>query len=156
MKPWIKRTLYGLFGASILVGGLAACGHHHRDYGMGMSDSERTEFRGKMVDRVAGKLDLTPEQKQRLTVLADKLQAQRAALVGQATNPRTEVQALVAGDKFDRTRAQAMVTDKTAALNAKSPEVIAAMADFFDSLTPAQQTKVRDYLQGRHGWWHRS
>jgi Spy/CpxP family protein refolding chaperone len=65
------------------------------------------------------------------------------------------VQALVAGEKFDRARAQTLVTDKTAALNAKSPEVIAALGDFYDSLTPTQQAKVRDYLQGRHGWWHR-
>lgn len=155
MKPWIKRTLFGLFGASLLVGGLTACGHHHRDFGASMSDAERMQWRDKMVDRVAGKLDLTSEQKQRLTVLADKLQAQRAALVGHTTNPRAEVQALVAGEKFDRTRAQTLVSDKTAALNAKSPEVIAALGDFYDSLTPAQQAKVRDYLQGRHGWWHR-
>jgi len=155
MKPWIKRTLFGLFGASILVGGLSACSHHRYDYGMGMSESERVEFRGKMIDRVASKLDLNAEQKQRLGVLADKLQEQRTALVGKTSNPRAEVQALVAGDKFDRTRAQTLVTDKTAALNAKSPEVIAAMADFFDSLTPAQQTKVREAMQGRHGWWHR-
>lgn len=153
MKPWIKRTLFSLFGASILVGGLAACGHHRHEYGMGMSDTDRAEFRGKMVDRVASKLDLTADQKQRLGVLADKLQEQRAALVGKATNPRAEVLALVAGDKFDRTRAQTLVTEKTAALNGKSPEVIAAMADFFDSLTPAQQIKVRDAMQGRHGWW---
>lgn len=155
MKPWIKRTLYGLFGATILVGGLSACGHHRHDYGMGMSESERAEFRGKMVDRVAGKLDLNVEQKQRLGVLADKLQEQRSALVGKSADPRAEIQALVAGDKFDRTRAQTLVTEKTAALNSKSPEVIAAMADFYDSLTPAQQTKVREAMQGRHGWWRR-
>ena len=155
MRPWIKRTLYGLFGASILVGGLSACSHHRHDYGMGMSETERAEFRGKMIARVASKMDLNAEQKQRLDVLADKLQQQRAALVGKATDPRAELQALVAGDKFDRTRAQTLVTEKTAALNSKSPEVIAAMADFFDSLTPVQQTKVREAMQGRHHWWHR-
>jgi protein CpxP len=155
MKPWIKRTLYGLLGASILVGGLSACGHHRHDYGMAMSDTERAEFRSKMMDRVAGKLELTADQKQRLGVLADKLQEQRAALVGKTTDPRAEVRALIAGEKFDRARAQSLVTEKTAALNSKSPEVIAAMADFFDSLTPAQQTKVREALQRRHGWWRR-
>jgi len=155
MHPWIKRTLYGLFGASILVGGLSGCGHHRHEYGMGMSDTERAEFRGKMVERVASKLDLNADQKQRLGVLADKLQEQRAALVGKTTDPRAEVQALVAGGKFDRSRAQSLVAEKTAALNSKSPEMIAAMADFFDSLTPAQQTKVREALQGRHGWWRR-
>ena len=33
MKPWIKRTLFGLFGASLLIGGLSACGHRHDGQG---------------------------------------------------------------------------------------------------------------------------
>lgn len=156
MKPWIKRSLFGLFGASLLVGGLSACGHHHgHGYGTAMSAEDQAQFRGKMMERVASKLDLNAEQKQRLGVLADKLQEQRTALVGKGADPRVEVQALVAGDKFDRARAQAWVTEKTAALTSKSPEVIVAMADFFDGLNATQQTKVREAMQGRHGWWRR-
>jgi Spy/CpxP family protein refolding chaperone len=155
MKPWIKRSLFGLFGATLLVGGLSACGHHGHHYGASMSAEEQVQFRGKMMERVAGKLDLNAEQKQRLGVLADKLQEQRNALVGKGVDPRAEVQALVAGDKFDRARAQAWVTEKTAALNSKSPEVITAMADFFDGLNATQQTKVREAMQGCHGWWRR-
>lgn len=150
MKPWIKRTLVGLFGATILVGGLTACGHRAHSGGMGAEQS--AEFRGKMVERVSSKLDLNADQKQRLTVLADKLNEQRAALMGKTPDPRADVQALVAGDKFDRTRAQTLVQEKTAALNTKSPEVIAAMGDFYDSLNPAQQTKVREFMQKRGGW----
>ena len=56
------------------------------------------------------------------------------------------MQALVAGDKFDRTRAQSLVAEKTAALNAKSPEVVAALGDFYDSLSPSQQQKVREFM----------
>lgn len=155
MKPWIKRTLFGLFGASILVGGLSACGHHRHEFGANMSAEDQAQMRGKIIERVASKLDLTAEQKQRLGVLADKLQEQRTALIGKTSNPRAEMQALVAGDKFDRSRAQTLLTEKTAAITSKSPEVIAAMADFYDSLTPAQQAKVREAMQGRHGWWHR-
>ena len=29
MKRWITRTLVGAFGASLLIGGLSACGHGH-------------------------------------------------------------------------------------------------------------------------------
>ena len=33
------------------------------------------------------------------------------------------------------------------------PEVLAAMADFYDSLNPEQQQKVRDFMERRrHGW----
>ncbi len=155
MKPWIKRTLFGLFGASILVGGLTACGHRPHNFGASMSAEETAQYRGKVVDRVSSKLDLNADQKQRLTVLADKLHEQRVALMGQSKDPRAEVKALLAGDKFDKARAQALVTEKTTVLQSKSPEVIAALADFYDSLNPAQQQKVRDFMEHRGGWFRR-
>jgi len=155
MKPWIKRTLIGVFGASILLGGLAACSHRHHGWGANMSAEESAQFRGKMVDRVSGKLDLNEDQKKRLTALADKLHEQRAAMMGQSKDPRAELQALVAGDKFDKARAQTLVSEKTAAIQARSPEVIAALADFYDSLNPAQQQKVREFMQQRGRWFHR-
>ncbi|MDP2368460.1 Spy/CpxP family protein refolding chaperone [Rhodoferax sp.] len=155
MKPWIKRTLIGVFGASILLGGLSACGHRQHSWHANMSAEESTQFRGRLVDRVSGKLDLTEDQKKRLTALADKLHEQRTALAGPGKDPRAEVQALVAGDKFDKARAQVLVTEKTAAIQGKSPEVIAALADFYDSLNPAQQQKVREFMQRRGRWMHR-
>ena len=66
-------------------------------------------------------------QKQKLGVLADKLQEQRAALKGKTTDPRAEVQALVAGEKFDRARAQALVSEKTAAVSSKSPTICGSL-----------------------------
>lgn len=149
----IKRTLIGIFGATLLVGGLTACGHRPHDYGASMSAEQYAQKRDKMVDRMAGKLDLNEDQKKRLTTLGDKLYEQRTALVGQTKDPRAEMKALVAGDKFDAARAQTLINDKTAALQTKSPEVIAALADFYNSLNPAQQQKVRDYMDGRGRWF---
>ena len=153
MKPWIKKTLIGLFGASILVGGLTACsgGHHYRH---GPMDAESmTEMRGKVLERVGRKLDLDDAQKQKLGVLADQLQAQRAAVVGSTTDPRAAMQALVAGDKFDRTRAQAMLDQKTQVIQGNGPKVLAALGDFYDSLNPEQQKEVRSLQDHRHGWF---
>jgi len=157
MPPWIKRTLFGLFGATVALGGLTACGHRYaHERFSSMSAEEQAEFRKRAVDRVASRLDLDEEQKKRLNAVADKLHEQRVALRG-ATDPRAEVRALVAGEKFDRDKARAMLGEKMSAVSAKSPEVIAAFGDFFDSLSPAQQAKVREFLQHRHhGWWHRS
>lgn len=151
MKPWIKKTLMGIFGVSIAVGGLTACssGQHHRGP---MGPEKMAEVRGKVVERVSSKLDLTDAQKLKLNVLADKMVAQRAALMGQAADPRTEIQAIVAGTKFDRARAQTLLDEKTRAVQANSPEVIGALADFYDSLNPEQQAKVREMMQRRKGW----
>jgi Spy/CpxP family protein refolding chaperone len=159
MKPWLRRTLIGIFGTSVLFGGIAACSHRgHGAHGwQATSEEDASRFKARMVERVGSKLDLDAAQKDKLGVLADKLREQRLALVAGTPDPRGELQALVAGTSFDRTRANALVQSKTDALRSKSPEVIAAAADFYDSLRPEQQAKVRGYLsQGRRGWWHRS
>jgi Spy/CpxP family protein refolding chaperone len=155
MKPWIKRSLIGIFGASILVGGITACASHHHGFGANLTAEEVAQYRTKMVDRIGGKLDLNEDQKKRLSALTDKLHEQRLALAGQSKDPRADIATLVAGDKFDKARAQTLVTEKTTALQSHSPEVIAAMADFYDSLNASQQQKVRDFMAQRRGWWHR-
>jgi Spy/CpxP family protein refolding chaperone len=159
MKSWIKRSLFTLFGASIAVGGLTACGHNRHDgrAWQQMSAEDQARVRNRVIDKVASRLELNADQKARLGVLADKLREQRVAVLGQGGDPRSQLQALVAGEKFDRARAQALVSEKTAAVNGKSPEVIAAMADFYDSLNPGQQAKVREFMQRHRGarWWHR-
>jgi periplasmic protein CpxP/Spy len=152
MKPWIRRSLFGLFGGALVAGSIAGCsGHRH---GWGQADS--TEFRAKMVERVGSKLDLDASQKQKLDVLGQKLQAQRQAMRGSG-DPRAQFRALFAGDRLDQAAAAKLVEDKTAAVRSGSPEVIAAAADFFDHLNPAQQQKVREFMDrggrrwGRHG-----
>ncbi|BDT71145.1 hypothetical protein os4_06630 [Comamonadaceae bacterium OS-4] len=120
-----------------------------------MSAEQYAAKRDKMVDKVASKLDLNADQKKLLAVVGDKMFEQRAALIGQTKDPRAEVKALVAGDKFDAARAQALINDKTAAIQTKSPEVIAAMANFYNSLNSAQQQKVREYMDGRGHWFSR-
>ncbi|PQA77682.1 Spy/CpxP family protein refolding chaperone [Rhodoferax sp. TS-BS-61-7] len=151
----LKRTLLGALTATVLVGGLSACAGNRHEYGANMSAEQYAQKRDKMVDKAASKLDLNADQKKRLSVLGDKLFEQRTALIGQTKNPRVEMQALVAGEKFDAVRAQALVNEKTTALQAKSPEVIAALADFYNSLNPVQQQKVRDYMDGRGHWFSR-
>ena len=167
MKPWIKRTLIGLFGTAVLFGGLSACAHRH--HGGMMSEADMTQMRERFIDKASRELALDAAQKAKLGLLADAIKAQRSALMGDATNPaanpasnpstnprtnpRTELAALMAGSQFDRGRAQALVDSKTGALRDKAPAVVAAMADFFDSLQPAQQQKVRDYMARGRGHW---
>ena len=156
MKPWLKRTLVGVFGASVLFGGLAACSHRHDGYHHGwqtMSEEDAAKMKARIVDKVGSRLDLDDAQKAKLGVLADKLREQRNALVA-GGDPRAEFASVIAGTTFDRARAKSLVDAKTGAIQTKSPEVIAALADFYDSLKPEQQAKVREFMasRGRHGW----
>ena len=156
MKTWIKRSLIGLAVAGALFGGLAVWAHsHHRGDWHAMSEADALQMKARVIERVGSRLDLDAEQKARLGVLADKVRAQRNALMGSTTNPRAEVASLISGSRFDRAKATSLIQDKVGALNSKSPEVVAALADFYDGLKPEQQAKVRAFLtQGggrRHG-----
>jgi periplasmic protein CpxP/Spy len=155
MKPWIKKTLIGFAGATILLGGLSACGQRGGHERGPMSEERVGEMRGKVIERVSDKLELNEAQKLKLGALADEMIAQRKAMRGDSADPRTEMKALVAGEKFDRSRAQTLLTQKTEVVQVGGPKVISAMADFYDSLTPAQQAQVRERLDKRRGWWSR-
>ena len=149
MKHWIKRTLATALGATLVIGSLTACSSTRHG---NMSEADMAAKHIKMVDYAGKKLDLNDAQKQLLGVLANKLREQRTALMGKTTNPRAELQSLVAGPTLDKAKAQAMVDEKTSALRIKSPEIIAAAADFYDSLKPTQQQQVRDLMQRRRSW----
>ena len=154
MTPWIKRNLkrsvIGLFVGAVLLGGLAACSHHRMHDGA-MSDADITPMRERFIDKASRELALDEAQKAKLGGLTDALKAQRAALMAGGAHPRSEVAALVASPLLDRTRAQALIDGKTGALRDKAPTVVAAMADFYGSLQPAQQQKVRDFMARGHG-----
>jgi Spy/CpxP family protein refolding chaperone len=152
----IRRIAFGVIATTLVVGGLSACGHHRdHSWGANVTQEQFAEKRDKMVDRAASKLDLNAEQKQLLSVVGDKMFEQRKAMIGQTTDPRAELKTLIAGPKFDTAKAQALITDKTSVMQARSPETLAALAAFYDSLNAAQQQKVRDLMEGRHGWFNR-
>ena len=64
-------------------------------------------------------------------------------------------------DNFSRQTGQRMTIDQargiglTQAVQAHSPDVLNALADFYDSLDAGQQQKVRELMQRRKGWMAR-
>ena len=90
-------------------------------------------------------------QSARLKALADLLHAQHAA----GGDLHRRVQALFAGNTFDRAGAQQLVSEKVAQVQASGPAVINAVGDFYDSLNATQQQQVRDFMARahHHGMW---
>jgi Spy/CpxP family protein refolding chaperone len=151
----VRRLVLGVLGVTMIVVGLSACGHRRDQvWGANMTQAQFVQQRDKIVDRAASKLDLNAEQKKLLAAVGDKVFEQRKAMIGQTTDPRAELKSLVAGPKFDTAKAQTLITDKTTVMQAKSPETLAALAAFYDSLNVTQQQKVRDLMDGHHGWFN--
>jgi Spy/CpxP family protein refolding chaperone len=155
MKSWIKRSLIGLTAVTLVLTGLTACGSRG-DHARGWSDDRITEMRGKAIEKISDKLELNTDQQAKLSVLADEMIASRKAFMGNSADPRVEMRALVAGEKFDRTKAQTMLDQKTQVVQANGSKMLSAFGDFYDSLTPAQQQQVRAKMDRRgHSWWSR-
>lgn len=148
MNRWLKKTLIGVFGLSLLAGALSGC---CRNQASDWTAEDTAQIRNKVADR----LDLNTPQRQKLTALFDQLQTLHSSIKGQTTDPRAELAALLSGAKFDRTRAQTLLDEKTTAMQANGPQLINAFADFYDSLNAEQQQTVREKLERRKGWfWH--
>ena len=154
-KPWVRRSIVGLIGATVLLGALGACSHQHPYRGgwHAMSDEDAAKLKSRFVERAGKRLDLDEAQKAKLGVVADRLREQAEALAGESKSARADIAALISGATFDRAKARALLDAKTAAVQAKGPDVIAAFGDFYDSLKPEQQTKLREALErrGRRG-----
>jgi len=154
MKRWIKRTLFGALGAVFVFGGLAACSHRGPHGWQGASAEDAAKFQARAVDWVTRELKLDDAQKVQLVALADQLRAQREKMRGPGTDPRAEINALVAGPRFERAQAKALVDSKTQAVAQAGPALIDAFGDFYDGLRPDQQSRLRELMarRGHHGW----
>jgi Spy/CpxP family protein refolding chaperone len=148
-KPWMKRSLIGLAAIGTLFGGVAAWAHHRHGSHFGwqtVSAEDAAKTKARVVEKVGRKLDLDDTQKAKLGALADQLREGRNAVVTSTPDPRAELRGLVAGATFDRSKASALVQAQVGAINAQSPALINAMADFYDSLKPEQQARLRDFM----------
>lgn len=156
MQRWIKRSLIGAAAAITVLGGIAAWAANTVGHQMAwkvLTEQEAAPMKAHMIETVGSQLALDAAQKARLGLVADALREQRNALVGSSARPQVELQALIAGNTFDRTQAQALIAAKVAAVNTQSPALVTAMADFYDSLRPDQQAKLREFM-ARHAEGH--
>ena len=155
MKTWIKRTLIGIVGGAVLLGGLAACGQRHEGWHRSqISQEDAAKWRERLLERAGKELQLDAGQKLKLGAAFDQLRQHRNTVVASLADPRAELRALVGGERLDRARAQAWVDEKTQVLRGDSPRTIGALADFYDSLRPDQQAKLRTWLDRRgHDAW---
>ena len=110
-----------------------------------LSASEVAAMHKRMADRLGQAWKLDAEQQQRLTVLLTRMHEQREAARPEG-DPRSVMDALVAGHRFDVAKAQALADARADALRKSSPPVIQAAAAFYDGLKPEQQMQVRGFL----------
>ena len=150
-RRWVKRGIFAALFGGLVALGFSAFGNGHGCHGMG---GDSAKMREHMTERVASKLDLSPAQRQTLDGLLAKMATERQALMGGQGDMRAQFEGVISGSTLDQVKARQLVEAKAAAVQTKSPELIAAAAAFFDSLNPKQQQQIREFLSKRSQRWH--
>jgi periplasmic protein CpxP/Spy len=139
MKPITRRILMALAAVGLATG-VAACGHHRHD------PQQQAE---RIMEKVSEELDLTQEQQAKLEAVKDEFISAGKEMRKERKQAREEAMSLLEQPKLDRAKAQDLVNQRLDAIRAHSPQVINALGDFYDSLTPEQQKELRERIQDK-------
>ena len=106
----------------------------------------------KMIERISNRLELSDTQTQALETFAAELAETRQLMRGDGDGLRGEFGNLLEGQTFDQGQALELITERTSAIQANAPELVAAAAVFFDGLSEEQKSQVKKFMEkgGRH------
>lgn len=153
MNKFTRLAIIGS-GAVLIIGSFTACSHKYRD----------PEYRAtKMVEWVADDLELNDAQKNKFTKFSEKMLLSRKNMREQFSSNKTEINEILSQATLDQKRILGMVRKHTQTMNEQAPEIVAAMAEFYNSLNPEQRIKLREHMDkmhqrhgGRHHFGHHS
>lgn len=138
----ISKIVIITSGAVLLAGSIAACSHHHR------TPEQRAEW---MTEKVSKELKLDDAQQAKFKALSEDMLAVRKQMRSEFGSDRDQVLDLLDQPKLDQARILGMVKEHTRTINEQAPKIVAAMGDFYDSLSPEQQAEVREFVKEHHG-----
>ncbi len=137
-NKWIIASVGGI----ALISTLAVAGSGYRDRGP-------EHFAQRMIERVTDKLELNEAQVAKLNGVKDAIKAARDKMRDKRKDKKDEMLALLDQPTLDQKKAMALLTERGDAMKAEAPKVIAALAGFYDSLSPEQQKTLRATIQDR-------
>jgi protein CpxP len=138
MNPLIKFAVIAVLSVGIF-GAMAGCAHHFAH----KSPQERAEW---IVKEINDELKLNDAQLGKLNALKDELLVVRSEYRKRHGDTRKTIDELLSQPTLDQARVLAMIKERTQEVNDKAPQVVAALADFFDSLTAEQKMKLHDEI----------
>jgi protein CpxP len=132
-----------MLAAGIVVLGLSGCGHHRPD------PARMEKMVSHQVEDALDDLKATPEQRQAITAVKDRLLTRGKALRADHRATVKEALGLWEASSFDKARALALVDARLDAMRTMAHEAVEATAEVHQTLTPEQRAKVTRRLR-RH------
>ena len=132
-----------VLAAGLALAGFSGCGHHRP----GPEHMERMVTHH--VNDALDDLKATPEQRQKVLAVKDRMLASVKALHGDHQALMQDALFIWEASSFDQTRALALVDARIDAMRAMAHEAVGAVADVHETLTPEQREQVAKRLR-RH------
>lgn len=129
--------------AVIAIGTLVIGGLTHRYW----TPEKRAEFLAKIVTK---KLDLNEEQQAKFNTLKEQILSARLEMRNKHEADFSTIKELLAQPKFDQQRANEMINGHIQDISSRTPEIVSAAGEFWDSLSPEQQAKLNAKLDKLH------
>jgi Spy/CpxP family protein refolding chaperone len=146
-KALITTALAGFVGLAGLAGFAHAHGWHRS-----MDPAQVQKRVDAHFDHMMGELDATPQQREKLGALKDKLVADGQTFFGANREVHaTFLKALTADEKPDADELHALVDQRIDALRKLAHEAVDAGVQAHDILDAKQRAKIADHVQARFG-----
>ncbi len=145
-----KRSII-IAGGVLMTLGLVAC-NHGMHYG---TAEERGEW---MVQKVTSELDLNQTQQVNLEAVKDEFLDMRKSMRNDREQTRGDLLAMLKQPTLDRDKANAIVAQYVEKVNIRSPAIVDAIGDFYDSLDDEQRAELSGFIEHKmehHHRWHR-
>jgi protein CpxP len=136
MKRISKFSILAV-GALVVIGSFSACSHRG-------DPNHRAQW---MLEKVTKKLELDDAQQVHLKNVSEEVLAARVAMKQQFGEDREQLLALLEQPTLDRDMILSLVRSRTEDLNERAPDIVAAVGEFYDGLTVAQQAQIREFVQ---------
>ena len=138
-----KRTIIYITGIALITTSIVACNRG--------TPEERGE---RMVQKVSEELELTETQQTRLTEVKNEFLEMRKTMRSDREQTKTDIQAMLQQPTFDRTMANSIVNQHIETIHSRSPVIIDAIGNFYDSLDDTQRAELREFIEDKMDHHH--
>ncbi len=123
------------------MGGMHRWGGHHRMHEP-MNAERAHKHVSRMVGHLASSVDAAPDQKQKLTAIADTIAREMPAVHEKMRAAHKKAHDLLLQPQTDRVALEALRVEQIALADEVSKKLVQALADAADVLTPEQRAKL--------------
>jgi Spy/CpxP family protein refolding chaperone len=143
-KVWLIPT--GVFATAMLVAGVSvAAGPGF----FGKDEARAQRFVSFIVEDTLDELDATPDQREDVQAIKDRLMKKALAMKGQREGVKREVRGILESDKPDGDRLHAIIDEQSRQMTAFGHEVADAALELHAVLDDEQRAELAD-LMARH------